>query len=98
VSLGGTIVAEGELRTYVTIAAGSPPRPTVGWYAVNEKGGLNAAEIPTGPPTLLLVPAGRDRYRPDDPTGAGPDVTVEFHADGMTVTGPDGTTAARRAG
>ncbi|MFB6395077.1 serine hydrolase domain-containing protein [Polymorphospora lycopeni] len=96
VALAGTVFRDGELRTYVTLVAGSGA--VTGWYAVNAEGGIEAAEVPAGPPTLKLVPAGGDRYRPDDPTGVGPEVTVEFRDGRMTVSGPAGTAVAELAG
>lgn len=96
VRLAGTVVREGELRTYVSLVAGT--RSVLGWYAVNEQGGVEAAEAPTDPPALALVPAGGGRYRPHDPAGTGPEVTVEFSGDRMVVTGPGGAVTARRAG
>ncbi|BCJ68413.1 hypothetical protein GCM10009779_49960 [Polymorphospora rubra] len=96
VTLAGTVFQDGEVRTYVTLVADSGP--ITGWYAVNAEGGVEAAEVPTGHPTLKLVPAGGDRYRPDDPTGTGPNVTVEFRDGRMTVSGPAGTTVADLAG
>jgi hypothetical protein len=81
-----------EPRTYVTIVAGG--RPVLGWYSVNAHGGIEAAEVPTQPPSLRLVADG-DGFRPD---GTGPDVTVEFGAGELTVTGPAGPVAARVAG
>lgn len=95
VALAGTLAHDGELRTYVTLTAGG--RTILGWYAVNDEGGIEAAEVPTQPPALPLAPAGGARYRPDDPTGTGPDITVEFRADRLTIAGPAGTTDARRA-
>ena len=94
VTLAGTLTRDGELRTYVTLTARSGK--VQGWYAVNDEGGIEAAEVPTAPPALSLVPAGGDRYRPDDPTGSGPDVTVEFSDARLTVSGPAGTTGAQR--
>lgn len=91
---GGTLVADGELRTYVTVETAT--ESVLGWYAVDATGAISAAEIPTDPPTLSLVRVGGDRYRPDDPTGEGPDVTVTFHGRRMTLTAPDGTVEARR--
>jgi CubicO group peptidase (beta-lactamase class C family) len=96
VALAGTVLRDGEVRTYVTVAAGT--ESITGWYAVNAEGGVEAAEIPAKPPALTLVPAGGDRYRPDDPTGAGPGVTVEFRNGRMTISGPAGTTTAKLAG
>jgi CubicO group peptidase (beta-lactamase class C family) len=95
VRLAGTVVADGELRTYVSLTAGS--RSVTGWYAVSAAGGIEAAEVPTDPPALTLVRSGGG-YRPDDPTGTGPEVTVAFGAGRMTVSGPDGVTTAERAG
>jgi CubicO group peptidase (beta-lactamase class C family) len=88
----GTIERDREPRTYVTIVAGG--RPVLGWYSVNAHGGIEAAEVPTQPPSLRLVADG-DGFRPD---GTGPDVTVEFGAGELTVTGPAGPVAARVAG
>ncbi|MFC0532453.1 serine hydrolase domain-containing protein [Phytohabitans kaempferiae] len=97
VAVVGTIAAGGELRTYVAVTAGG--QEVLGWYAVNEAGGVEAAEVPAGePPTLRLLPSGDDRYHPDDPTGAGPAVTVAFAGGRMTVTGPGGSATAERAG
>jgi CubicO group peptidase (beta-lactamase class C family) len=95
VRLAGTVVQEGELRTYVSLTAGT--RSVIGWYAVNAEGGIEAAEIPTDRPALALVPAG-GRYRPHDPAGTGPEVTVEFRDGRMIVSGPGGGVTARRAG
>jgi CubicO group peptidase (beta-lactamase class C family) len=90
VETGGTVVEDGELRTYVRIASGD--RALTGWYALNEHGGVEAASIPADPPTLLLAPGGGDRFRPDAPAGGAPDVTAAFDGDRMTV----GTVIATR--
>ena len=55
VRLAGTVVREGELRTYVSLTAGNGR--SLGWYAVNAAGGIEAAEVPTEPPALTLVPS-----------------------------------------
>ncbi|MEH1124908.1 serine hydrolase domain-containing protein [Micromonospora sp. CPCC 206061] len=96
VALGGTIIAEGEMRTYVALTTRDGPR--LGWYAVDDHSNIGAVELPTEPPALTLVPVGKNRYRPDDPTGTGPDVTLDFAGGKVTVTGPAGTTTARRPG
>jgi len=100
VAVVGTVVDEGELRTYVVVTGAD--EELLLWYALDDGGGIAAAEGPTDPPTLLLVPlssGSADTYRPDDPTGTGPDVTVTFTDDGrMTVTGPAGTTEAVSGG
>lgn len=90
----GTIVAGGELRTYVTLDTGEGP--LLAWYALDEKGGVGAAEVGAEPPALTLVPDG-DGFRPDDPAASGPDVTVTFDVDTVTLTGAGGATTARRS-
>ncbi|MEJ3750624.1 serine hydrolase domain-containing protein [Actinomycetes bacterium KLBMP 9797] len=96
VAAGGSIVADGEVRTYVTVTTRDGPR--LGWYAVDEHSNIAAVELPTGPPALTLVPVGTNSYRPDDPTGTGPDVTLDFAGGTLTVSGPAGSTTARRPG
>ncbi|GIE28699.1 hypothetical protein Ait01nite_017440 [Actinoplanes italicus] len=93
---GGTVVADGEMRTYVTMTTRDGPR--LGWYAVDEHSTIEGAELPAGPPSLTLVPVGTGRYRPDDPAGTGPEVTLEFDGGRVTVSGPAGTATARRPG
>jgi CubicO group peptidase (beta-lactamase class C family) len=95
VELAGTIVTLGEMRTYVTVVAGSTS--TLIWYALNDRGGIEGVEGPTKSPTLVLIPLGDGRFRPDDPTGSGPDLTVEFEEGRMTISGPDGSTHANLA-
>jgi hypothetical protein len=92
----GTIVADGELRTYATIDSGSTA--IVAWYALDERGGVGGADIGGQPPTLLFVPAGPGRYVPNDPIGEGPDLVAEFDGDKMWLAGPTGTVEARLAG
>ena len=95
VEVMGTIDA-GELRTYVTLTAGD--EDALVWYALDEAGGIAGVEITEDPPALVVGPAGAGTYRPVDPTGGGPDVTVALTDDGLTVTGPAGSVTARRAG
>ncbi|MFC7532989.1 serine hydrolase domain-containing protein [Actinoplanes sp. GCM10030250] len=91
VAAGGTVVADGEMRTYVTLTTRDGPR--LGWYAVDEHSNIEGAELPAEPPGLTLVPVAENRYRP---AGPGPDVTLDFAGDGVTVSGPGGTATARR--
>jgi CubicO group peptidase (beta-lactamase class C family) len=93
---GGTVVADGEMRTYVTMTTRDGPQ--LGWYAVDEHSNIEGAELPAGPPALTLVPVGTGRYRPDDPAGTGPEVTLGFDGGRLTVSGPAGTATARRPG
>jgi CubicO group peptidase (beta-lactamase class C family) len=87
VELAGTVVDDGEMRTYVR--ARSASGELLAWYALDDQGGVGAAEIRSGPPTLLLGRSGGD-FRPDDPTRAGSDVTVAFDGPVMAITGPAG--------
>ncbi|WP_166355798.1 serine hydrolase [Phytoactinopolyspora limicola] len=95
IELAGTIYA-GELRTYVTVTTESGPIAL--WYALNEHGGIEAVDEAKEPPAAPFVPVGDDSFRPDDPTGRGPDVTVTFDGERMTLTGPAGSTNALKAG
>ncbi|NED99920.1 serine hydrolase domain-containing protein [Phytoactinopolyspora halotolerans] len=90
VELAGTITAEGELRTYVTVVTGS--ETFMLWYALDEHGGIGAVDGPAEPPAVTLRAGDDGRFRPDDPTGTGPEVTVAFDGGSMTITGPHGTT------
>ncbi len=92
IELGGTVVDDGELRTYVTVTSGTTSLTL--WYALNEAGGIEAAEAAADPPTLVLGPSGGGAYRPIDPAGTGPDITVEFENGHMSVSGPAGVTTA----
>lgn len=94
IRLDGTIVDEGELRTYVTLTSGTGS--TLLWYAVDEHGAIAAVEITDEPPTLLLAPTDDGGFRPDDPTGSRPDMTVTFTDGALAIDGPGGTTSARR--
>ncbi|MEU4541090.1 serine hydrolase domain-containing protein [Streptosporangium sp. NPDC023825] len=96
VALAGTVTVGGEVRTYVTVTAGT--RPVLGWYTVNEQGGVQAAEVPTKPPRLTFVPSGDGRYLPDDPTGTGPQVSLSLRDRNLVVSRADGTSTARRTG
>jgi CubicO group peptidase (beta-lactamase class C family) len=93
VEVVGTVHAGGELRTYVRATGSGGERHA--WYAMDRVGGLAAAEIVHGLPTLTVV-AGPDAYRPDDPAGTGPEVTVRFVGEKLAVQGPRGITFADR--
>jgi CubicO group peptidase (beta-lactamase class C family) len=93
VEVVGTVQAGGELRTYVRAVGSGGERHA--WYALDRVGGLAAAEILDGPPALTVV-AGGDAYRPDDPAGTGPDVTIRFVGQRLAVQGPRGIAFADR--
>ena len=93
VELEGTVVADGELRTYVTVSG--EEGTWLLWYALDEHGGIAAAEGPTDPPHRALVPDGSGGFRPDDPTGGDDDVALRFDDATLTITGAGGSTTAR---
>jgi CubicO group peptidase (beta-lactamase class C family) len=93
VDIDGSVVDDGELRTYVTVHSGAKTLRL--WYVLNEEGGVEAAQGPTEPPALSMLGAGRDTFRPDDPTGAGAQVTVTFGRGTMTITRPGGRYKAK---
>lgn len=88
----GTVADDGELRTYVTVTSGTDSITL--WYALDDEGGIAGAQGPADPPTLVVARSG-DGYRPVDPRD--PDVTIVFDDAGMTVSSPEGATAARVA-
>jgi CubicO group peptidase (beta-lactamase class C family) len=93
--LAGTVSGQ-EVRTYVTLRAGGTTHLL--WYALDDEGGVAAAEVGTDPPGLLLgTTEDGTGFRPDDPTATGPDVTVTFAGGTMTVESPAGTTTAHLA-
>jgi CubicO group peptidase (beta-lactamase class C family) len=67
VHVDGSLVAGGDLRTYVTVRSAVGSRLL--WYVLNAQGAVAAAEAPTKPPRLRLVGGGARTFRPDDPTG-----------------------------
>ena len=89
----GTVVEDGEPRTYVSIAA---DETTLAWYAVDEHGAVAAVMLAPGPPVFTLVPAGEGEYRQERLDGAGLGLRVRFDGDLMAVTGSEGTIEARR--
>jgi hypothetical protein len=94
VDLIGTIVAEGELRTFVDITAGSST--TLAWYALDERGDIAAVDLGGDPPSLTVASLGSGRFRPTDPTASMPDVALAFEDGIMSITGPAGRVEARK--
>ncbi|HEV7721809.1 MAG TPA: hypothetical protein VGO60_11010, partial [Iamia sp.] len=90
----GTLVEEGELRSYVHITAGD--EVVTAWYALEDLRGVAAVEILTAPPTTELVPAGAGAFAPRDPADAAPEVTLTFTDDELTIAGPGDPVTARR--
>lgn len=92
VAVAGTLVLNGEPRTYVTVAAGGG-RHTL-WYALDEGGAIAGVEGPAVLPALTLLPSVDGGYRPFDPAGGAPGVTVVFGDGTLTVEGPAGHVTA----
>lgn len=84
VDLLGTIVGDGELRTYVTVTTADGEHH-LAWYALDERGGIAGVDLTDEPPTMRFVPAAGGRFVPDDPAGTGPDVVVTFDGDAIVV-------------
>ena len=94
VELAGSVVENGELRTYVRITADG--EATLGWYALDDHGTVAGVSLGEDPPSFELVPAGEGEYRQENLNGAGLGIRVTFEEDLMTVTGSDGAVEARR--
>lgn len=97
VRLRGTVADHGELRTYVTVVGGE--QSLDGWYALDDHGGVAAAQLPADPPTLVF-----DRQRGDtlvsvDPTGRRDDARLTLDNGVLTIdNGAVVTLAHRRPG
>lgn len=91
----GTLVEDGELRSYVVLVSGDEEVPV--WYALDGDRAIAAVEITDHLPTVALDALGDGTFRPHDPTGAGPEVTLTFAGDDLTIGGPTGPVTARRA-
>ena len=85
-AVAGTIVAGGELRTYVTLTAGERGRSAgTRWTS---RAASPAVELTGDPPALTSVPGGRRDLRPRRPDRRpAPDVTVASTDDRLTITG-----------
>lgn len=92
VNVAGTVVDEGELRTYVAVSTNE--ETIMLWYALDEYGAIAGAEGPVDAPSLPVVPLGGGRFRPADPAGSRGGVTVEFDGSHLAASGPAGTTVA----
>lgn len=91
-----TLVEDGEPRTYVTITLDGAP--LTGWYTLGSSGDVAAVLIDVEAPSLLLTPDSDNIFRPADPSGTAPEVTIEFDDDNLILTTPDGAHTARLAG
>ena len=89
----GTVVEDGEMRTYVALVVGD--ERIIGWYAVDDGGEVQGADLGGGLPTVEAVPEG-DAFVLADATGRRPVVRITFEDATMVVDGPDGPIVARR--
>ncbi|RMI39475.1 serine hydrolase domain-containing protein [Streptomyces triticirhizae] len=92
VTFEGTVVAGGEVRTYVTVGGGDATLTL--WYALDEGGAVAGAEGPASPPSLTLLPSTDGGYRPVDPAGGAPEVTATFGDGTLVLEGPGGAFTA----
>jgi hypothetical protein len=88
------VVEDGELRSYVVIVAGDEEVPA--WYALDGNAAIAAVEITDHLPTTTLDRLGPGTFRPHDPSGRQPDITLTFAGDELTLGGPGGPVTARR--
>lgn len=95
VRLLGTVTEQGELRTHVTLVGSE--RTLDGWYALDEHGGVAAAQVPADPPALTFEQQREETLISTDPTGRRADVHVTLDGDALTVDNGTGVTTARRA-
>ena len=96
VALEGTILAQGELRTYV-VATTTDGEDMLLWYALDGAGEIAAVEGETNPPSRELAATDEPgTYRSVDPTGGQVAVTVSVDGDALTVAGGGATVEARR--
>ena len=94
VRLLGSMVEDGELRTYVELdfAQGGTE---AGWYALDSAGGIAAVDL-VGPPRVALIPTARG-FRVDGQPLGEQAVVVTFDDTTMTIAGPAGTVVAVRS-
>jgi CubicO group peptidase (beta-lactamase class C family) len=94
VDLIGTVIEQRELRSYVSLTARDE---VLAWYALDDAGQIQAVELGVTLPALVVAPVDRSTFRPFDPAGQGPDVTVELEQRSMTITSAAGTSVATRS-
>ena len=94
VTVEGTLVDGGELRTYVTVRGRSDS--ILLWYALDERGAIAGAEGPTDPPSAMIVPLADGRFAHTDPAGRRDDVLLAFDGGGLTVDGAGARVVATR--
>lgn len=96
VQLRGTVVDGGELRTYVTVVGGELTLD--GWYALDDQGGVAAAQVPADPPILVFDQQRGDTLISIDPTGRRADVRITLDGDLLTLDDGASVATARRTG
>ena len=96
VELRGTVAEGNELRTYVTVTGGH--LTLEGWYALDDQGGVAAAQLPAEPPMQVFDQQRGDTLLSVDPTGRRPDVRLTVAAGLLTIDNGSAVVAARRVG
>ena len=94
VTLLGSMIEDGELRTYVEISF-AQDGTRAGWYALNASGGIEGVDL-AGPPSVGLIPTSRG-FRVDGQPLGEQAVIVTFDNEAMTIAGSAGTVVAVRS-
>jgi hypothetical protein len=66
------------------------------WYALDDNGGVAAAEGPTDPPSAAFAAGPAGEFVNSDPTGRGADVTLRFDDGSVTIDNGSTTTTASK--
>jgi CubicO group peptidase (beta-lactamase class C family) len=99
VTVDGTIVAEGEVRTYVTLQL-ADGGTTTAWYALDGSSGqIAGVELEPAPPSLRMGALGPDTVGPLGLADTDPEVAIRLvdGGDAVEVVGPTGPTRGERA-
>lgn len=90
----GSVVEQDELRTYVTVIGSDASLEL--WYALEDNGGVAAAEGPTDPPSATFAAGSDGAFVNSDSTGRGADVTLRFEDGSVTIDNGSTTTTASK--
>ncbi|MBI5088015.1 MAG: hypothetical protein HZB15_03870, partial [Actinobacteria bacterium] len=93
VAVHGTMADGNELHTYVRVTGSRSSLEL--WYALDENGGVAAAEGPTVPPTATFTGGSDGEFVSADPMRRRADVTLRFEA-GTVIVDTGATTSTAR--
>jgi CubicO group peptidase (beta-lactamase class C family) len=93
VTVAGTVVVHGEMRTYVTVTG--PDGALNLWYSLTDLGTISAAQGPTDPPAATFTHQSDGTFLDADPTGARSDVRLTFGDGTVRVEDGASTVTAR---